>query len=99
MTLLHQRLKTKIAEVAEHGGEHTTGEYQLDRTPSPDVETAVPAARLRELGEQLLQVPEGFTVHPKLVKQLERRREALAERRGHGDRLGPRRGARLRDAC
>ena len=79
MTLLHQRLKAKIAEVAEQGGEQTTGEYQLDRSPSPDVETAVPSARLRELGEQLLRVPDGFTVHPKLVKQLERRREALAE--------------------
>jgi multifunctional 2-oxoglutarate metabolism enzyme len=77
LTLLHQRLKTKIAEVAEHGGKHSTGEYQLDRSPSPDVETAVPAERLRELGEQLLRVPEGFTVHPKLVKQLDRRREAL----------------------
>ncbi|HXB14097.1 MAG TPA: multifunctional oxoglutarate decarboxylase/oxoglutarate dehydrogenase thiamine pyrophosphate-binding subunit/dihydrolipoyllysine-residue succinyltransferase subunit, partial [Solirubrobacteraceae bacterium] len=78
LTLLHQRLKSKIAEVAEHGGEHSTGEYQLDRSPSPDVETAVPAGRLRELGEQLLRVPEGFTVHPKLVKVLDRRREALA---------------------
>ncbi len=77
LTLMHQRLKRKIAEVAEHGGKHSTGEYQLDRSPSPDVETAVPAAQLRELGEQLLRVPEGFTVHPKLVKQLERRREAL----------------------
>jgi len=37
----------------------------------------VPAERLRELGEELLKVPAGFTVHPKLVKQLERRREAL----------------------
>ncbi|HUB73602.1 MAG TPA: multifunctional oxoglutarate decarboxylase/oxoglutarate dehydrogenase thiamine pyrophosphate-binding subunit/dihydrolipoyllysine-residue succinyltransferase subunit, partial [Solirubrobacteraceae bacterium] len=77
MTLLHQRLKAKIAEVADQGGEASTGEYQLDRSPSPEVDTAVPAARLRELGEQLLRVPEGFTVHPKLVKQLERRREAL----------------------
>ena len=77
LTLLHQRLKSKIAEVAEHGGKHSTGEYQLDRSPSPDVDTAVPAARLRELGEQLLRVPDGFTVHAKLVKQLERRREAL----------------------
>ncbi len=101
LTLLHQRLKTKIAAVAEHGGEHGTGEYQLDRSPSPDVETAVPAARLRELGEQLLRVPEGFTVHPKLVKQLERRREALTAR-GRGcpeGRLGARRGAGLRVAC
>ena len=29
------------------------------------------------LNEELLHVPEGFTVHPKLVKQLERRRDAL----------------------
>jgi 2-oxoglutarate decarboxylase len=79
LTLLHQRLKAKIAAAAEHGSEHTTGEYTLDRSPSPEVETAVPAAQLRALGEQLLRVPEGFTVHPKLVKQLERRHEALAE--------------------
>jgi multifunctional 2-oxoglutarate metabolism enzyme len=78
LTLLHQRLKAKIAAATENGGEHVTGEYQLDRSPSPDVETAVPEARLRELGEELLRVPEGFTVHPKLVKQLDRRREALA---------------------
>ncbi len=78
LTLLHQRLKTKIAAAAEHEtGEQSTGEYQLDRSPSPEIETAVAAARLRELGEQLLRVPEGFTVHPKLVKQLERRHEAL----------------------
>ena len=80
LTLLHQRLRSKIAAAAEHGdASHTTGEYQLDRRPSPDVSTAVPADRLRELGEELLRVPDGFTVHPKLVKQLERRREALKD--------------------
>jgi 2-oxoglutarate decarboxylase len=79
LTLLHQRLKAKIAAAAAENetGEQSTGEYQLDRSPSPEIETAVPAARLRELGEQLLRVPEGFTVHPKLVKQLERRHDAL----------------------
>jgi 2-oxoglutarate decarboxylase len=78
LTLLHQRLKSKIAAAAEHGAEgEGTGEYQLDRSPSPEVSTAVPAERLRELGEELLKVPDGFTVHPKLSKQLERRREAL----------------------
>jgi 2-oxoglutarate decarboxylase len=82
LTLLHQRLKAKIAAAAEHEGEHATGEYELDRSPSPEVETAVPAARLREIGEELLSVPEGFTVHPKLVKQLERRREALGDAGG-----------------
>jgi 2-oxoglutarate decarboxylase len=82
LTLLHQRLKTKIAQAAEHNGEQATGEHQLDRTRSPDVSTDVPAERLRVLGEQLLRVPEGFTVHPKLVKQLERRREALTQGNG-----------------
>jgi 2-oxoglutarate dehydrogenase E1 component len=82
LTLLHQRLKAKIAAATEHGDEHATGEYELDRSPSPEVETAVPAARLREIGEELLSVPEGFTVHPKLVKQLERRREALGDAGG-----------------
>jgi 2-oxoglutarate dehydrogenase E1 component len=77
LTLLHQRLKTKIEAAAEQGGEEGTGEYQLDRSPSPEVETAVPAERLRRLGEEILRTPDGFTVNPKLVKQLERRREAL----------------------
>jgi len=40
-------------------------------------ETAVPADLLRELNAQLLAVPDGFTVNPKLRKQLERRREGL----------------------
>jgi len=79
MTLLHQRLKAKIAAAAEDESEHSTGEYQLDRSPSPEVDTAVPVAHLRELGEQLLRVPDGFTVHPKMVKQLDRRREALEQ--------------------
>ena len=42
-----------------------------------EVVTAVAAGRLRSLNEQLLRVPEGFAPHPKLMRQLERRREAL----------------------
>jgi 2-oxoglutarate dehydrogenase E1 component len=89
LTLLHQRLKTKIAAAGEHESESGTGEYLLDRSPSPEVDTAVPSARLRELGEQLLRVPDGFTVHPKLVKQLERRRAALADGDTPADPQGP----------
>src|SRR3984885_13583857 len=37
----------------------------------------VSIVRLQVLGEELLAVPDGFTVHPKLVKQLEQRREAV----------------------
>src|SRR4029079_1736751 len=51
-----------------------------------DVVTAVAAARLRALNEQLLRVPDAFTPNPKLMRQLERRRETLEEGgvdRGH----------------
>jgi 2-oxoglutarate dehydrogenase E1 component len=43
------------------------------------VVTAVPEDRLRALNAELLAVPEGFTVHPKLARQLERRVRALDE--------------------
>src|SRR5947207_4573540 len=46
---------------------------------SSDLDTAVSAPLLTTLNEQLLLVPEGFTIIPKLQKQLERRRPALAE--------------------
>src|SRR3954471_15806189 len=83
LTGLHQRLKARIKSAQEAGQvEQATGEYQLDRSPSPEVKTAVSADRLRVLNEELLATPEGFSVHPKLVKQLERRREALGEHGG-----------------
>jgi 2-oxoglutarate dehydrogenase E1 component len=78
LTTLHKQLKQAIVDAEARGDvEQPTGEYQLDRSPSPQVQTAVPADTLKELNEQLLQTPEGFTVHPKLVRQLERRREAV----------------------
>jgi 2-oxoglutarate decarboxylase len=76
----HQLLKERIAAAKEV--EHATGEYQLDRTPSPEVKTAVAEDRLKVLNEELLSVPDGFTVHPKLVKQLEQRREAVQNGEG-----------------
>jgi 2-oxoglutarate dehydrogenase E1 component len=39
-----------------------------------EVETAVPLERLRDWNAQLIAVPQGFTIHPKLVRQLERRK-------------------------
>ena len=48
-------------------------------TREPPFVTAVPAERIRELNEQLLRVPDGFDLNPKLAKQLERRRDALDE--------------------
>ena len=43
------------------------------------VVTTVPAERLRELNDELLGVPEGFQVNPKLARQLDRRRDALMD--------------------
>jgi 2-oxoglutarate dehydrogenase E1 component len=80
---LHADLKARIKAANEAGHvEQQTGEYTLDRSPSPEVKTAVGTDRLRSLNEELLRVPEGFTVHPKLVKQLERRRDALGAEGG-----------------
>jgi 2-oxoglutarate decarboxylase len=80
LTEEHKRLKERIAAAKDI--DHATGEYQLDRTPSPEVKTAVAFDRLKVLNQELLAVPDGFTVHPKLLKQLEQRREAMQV--GHG---------------
>src|SRR6059036_464245 len=47
------------------------------RAPEPD--TAVPAEVLTKLNGELLAVPDGFTMHPKLQRQLERRRVLTAK--------------------
>jgi 2-oxoglutarate dehydrogenase E1 component len=66
------------------------GTGELDRTKSPEVETAVSEDRLRSLNEELLRVPESFTIHRKLRKPLMRRIEALDEgpiEYGHAEAL------------
>jgi 2-oxoglutarate dehydrogenase E1 component len=70
----HRELKSDLAASDE---EQPTGGYQLDRSPSPEVKTAVSPDRLIGLNQDLLRIPEGFTIHPKLIKQLERRRATL----------------------
>ena len=69
----HDKLKTTFA----------SPDRPLERRPIRDtgaaVVTAVPPERIAELNEQLLRVPESFTVNAKLLKQLERRRDAIRE--------------------
>jgi multifunctional 2-oxoglutarate metabolism enzyme len=50
--------------------------------PGQEVETALAPEFLKALNEQLHSWPEGFAVHPKLRKQLERRRAALGPEGG-----------------
>jgi 2-oxoglutarate dehydrogenase E1 component len=59
--------------------EPTTGEYGAIMRSA---DTAVRAEQLVALNERLLAWPATFHVHPRLAKQLERRREALGEARG-----------------
>jgi 2-oxoglutarate dehydrogenase E1 component len=66
----HDRLRAAIGKPRERDG-------RIPRSSSAPVVTAVSAERLRELNNELLSVPEGFNVHPKLAKQLLRRGEAI----------------------
>src|SRR5215204_1807877 len=70
----HERLRQSIAAPQQHESAD-----RIPREGAVDVETAVPAETLRDLNEQLFGLPERFTVHPKLVSQLERRRRTLDE--------------------
>jgi 2-oxoglutarate dehydrogenase E1 component len=54
-------------------------EGRLPASTGEAVVTAVAADRLRGLNEELLRVPDWFTPHPKLMKQLERRRDTVEQ--------------------
>jgi 2-oxoglutarate dehydrogenase E1 component len=67
----HERLKASFAEP------RTPREGRIPADTGGVVSTAVAADRLEALNEQLLALPDGFEMHPKLARQLERRRERL----------------------
>jgi 2-oxoglutarate dehydrogenase E1 component len=68
----HDRLREVLAEPRQE-------EVRTPPAGSTDVVTAVDAERLRALDRELVTVEEGFTIHPKLARQLERRAAALDE--------------------
>jgi multifunctional 2-oxoglutarate metabolism enzyme len=82
----HEELSTTLKELRRkmEAGEYedptkATGTGELDRSASPAVDTTVPGDRLEALNEELLRVPDSFTIHRKLRKPLDKRREALKE--------------------
>jgi len=75
------KVKETIAH-AQEVGEHATGEYKLDRSPSPEVNTAVDAQTLKVLSDDLLKVPDGFTINPKLARQFQDRHKVFTEENG-----------------
>jgi 2-oxoglutarate dehydrogenase E1 component len=88
---IHKELRRKI-EAGEYEDPSSTAIQtgELDRTKSPEVETAVSEKRLRSLNEELLKVPDSFTIHRKLRKPLMKRLEVLDDgpiEYGHAEAL------------
>src|SRR4029077_13246877 len=71
----HEALKETFAQPEPAAPDDT----HIPAATGDEVVTGVAADRLRAVNEQLLRVPEGFTPNPKLMRQLERRRETLEE--------------------
>jgi 2-oxoglutarate dehydrogenase E1 component len=76
----HEALKASLAAPPKNEG-------QIPRSSTHPPVTAVAADTLRALNEELLRVPDWFTPHPKLLKQLERRHELDAIDWGHAEAL------------
>jgi 2-oxoglutarate dehydrogenase E1 component len=76
----HEALRASIAAPPKVEGKipHATGDA---------VVTAVAEETLRGLNDELLRFPDWFTPHPKLLRQLERRRELDAIDWGHAEAL------------
>jgi multifunctional 2-oxoglutarate metabolism enzyme len=88
-TLKELRRKMETGEF-EDPTSTQVGTGELDRTKSPEVETAVSEDRLRSLNQELLRVPDSFTIHRKLRKPLMRRLEVLDQgpiEYGHAEAL------------
>ena len=71
----YQRLAA--VQQAVKSGQRPEEPQRITRKSAPEPSTAVAADVLTKLNGALLAVPDGFTVHPKLQKQLERRRDSL----------------------
>jgi len=69
----------RLAEIQQKvkSGQRTEDTQRITPRSAPEPATAVAADALVKLNTELLAVPEGFTMNPKLQKQLEKRRDAL----------------------
>ncbi len=67
---------------AVKSGQRAEEPQRIQKQSAPEPATAVAPDLLKQLNAELLAVPDGFAVHPKLLKQLERRRDALTSSEG-----------------
>jgi len=73
------RLETALEETRAAAPPKPTGTPRRRATSGvqPRIETGVDRARLDHIIHAVTSAPEGFTIHPKLARQLEKRREQL----------------------
>ena len=79
LSAVHKGLKAKIELGDFEDPSLVTGTGELDRTKSPEVETKVSEKRIRSLNEELIKVPDSFSIHKKLRKPLQKRIESLVD--------------------
>ena len=78
----YQRLAAVQQAVKSGATQRAEDTQRIIPKSAPEPNTAVVAETLKKLNGELLAVPDGFTMHPKLQKQLERRRDALTSKEG-----------------
>jgi 2-oxoglutarate dehydrogenase E1 component len=71
----HEKLRSTFGEAMPA----VAYEGRIPASTDHEIVTEVAGSRLRALNDELLTFPEAFTVHPKLAKQLDRRRTTLDE--------------------
>jgi 2-oxoglutarate dehydrogenase E1 component len=76
----YQRLSA--VQQAVKSGQRAEEPQRITRESAPEPATAVRGDVLKKLNGELLAVPDGFAVHPKLLRQLERRRDSLTSSEG-----------------
>ena len=76
----YQRLSA--VQQAVKSGQRAEEPQRIKRESAPEPATAVRGDVLKKLNGELLAVPDGFAVHPKLLRQLERRRDSLTSAEG-----------------
>jgi 2-oxoglutarate dehydrogenase E1 component len=71
--------EVKRMRAGDAGVPVATDRETVEGVARPELATAVPEAELQGVLAALDRVPEGFELHPKLAKQLQRRREQFAQ--------------------
>jgi 2-oxoglutarate dehydrogenase E1 component len=73
-----ERVFTEVREASTQPSEWTTVPDYPDK-PVGETDTAVPLEYMKRIADAYVTPPEGFTVHPKVMPQLQRRAAAIAE--------------------